>query len=124
MKLSPYHQVLLGLILLILADNHASQAQRREEVIKDWIRTIREAPKGHSMSPSWTSKARPRVIGTGELPLQNEVSAPSADNYPIRPKFTSNNPFSNSGFRTKRYPGNLICKSWATILQKWAANCN
>ena len=28
-------------------------AGRRDDVINDWIRRIREAPKGHSMSPSW-----------------------------------------------------------------------
>ena len=44
---------------------------------QEWIRTIREAPKGHSMSPSWTSKSRPRVIGVGALPLQNEADVSS-----------------------------------------------
>ena len=48
-------------------------SNRREDVINDWIRRIREAPKGHSMSPSWSSKSRIPVIGVGELPLQNEA---------------------------------------------------
>ena len=29
------------------------------------------------MSPSWTSKSRPRVIGVGALPLQNEADVSS-----------------------------------------------
>ena len=68
---------------------------RRQAVINEWIRTIREAPKGHSMSPSWTSKARPQVIGVGELPLQNEaVPQPQVPNRLFR-----------QTQRLKRYPG-------------------
>ena len=69
---------------------------RRQAVINEWIRTIREAPKGHSMSPSWTSKARPQVIGVGELPLQNEA-------VPVQP-IVPNRQFKNAN-RFKRYPG-------------------
>ena len=29
------------------------------------------------MSPSWTSKSKPRVIGVGALPLQNEADVSS-----------------------------------------------
>ena len=29
------------------------------------------------MSPSWTSKSKPRVIGVGALPLQNEADVAS-----------------------------------------------
>ncbi len=54
-----------------------AQSGRREDVINDWIRKIREAPKGHSMSPSWSSKSRIPVIGVGELPLQNEAEVSS-----------------------------------------------
>jgi hypothetical protein len=55
---------------LALASAAAATASRREDVIDDWIRKIREAPKGHSMSPSWSTKSRIPVIGVGELPLQ------------------------------------------------------
>jgi len=49
------------------------QSSRQDEVIDDWVRKIREGPKGHSLSPSWSSKSRIPAIGVGELPLQNEV---------------------------------------------------
>ena len=56
----------------------AQNSNRREAVINEWIRTIREAPKGHSISPSWSSKSRIPVIGVGGLPLQNEGEISSA----------------------------------------------
>ena len=71
---------------------------RRQAVINEWIRTIREAPKGHSMSPSWTSKARPQVIGVGELPLQNEAVPQVPNRLFKQPKQTN---------RLKRYPGKV-----------------
>lgn len=49
------------------------QFNRRDEIIGDWVRRIREGPKGHSMSPSWSSKSRIPAIGVGDLPLQNEA---------------------------------------------------
>ncbi len=58
------------------AASPSSKSLRRQDVINEWIRTIREAPKGHSLSPSWTSKSRPQVIGVAELPLQNEAANP------------------------------------------------
>ena len=77
---------------------------RRQDVINEWIRTIREAPKGHSMSPSWSSKQRPQVIGVGELPLQNEVAGPGGSGPRASQKpslgFKFKNPFSS---RPKRY---------------------
>jgi len=56
------------------------QFNRRDEVIGDWVRRIREGPKGHSMSPSWSSRSRIPVIGVGDLPLQNEADDSS---YPL-----------------------------------------
>ena len=70
------------------------------------------------MSPSWTSKSRPRVIGVGALPLQNEAdvsSYPSGASYPSssqkskKPSFSLKkfkNPFSSlrESIRPKRYP--------------------
>jgi hypothetical protein len=42
------------LCLAALAQSCAGQgSNRREAVIQDWIQKIREAPRGHSMSPSW-----------------------------------------------------------------------
>ena len=82
-------------------------------MINQWIRTIREAPKGHSMSPSWTSKARPQIIGVADLPLQNEA----VQNENSVPNFNSINHFSsnvNAGPpRKKRFPG----KSFLRILR-------
>lgn len=103
MQLSPSFVLLLLVAASALAQRYNNN--RRQEVIQEWIRTIREAPKGHSMSPSWTSKSRPKVIGVGELPLQNEASGPASnvDSSPKSP-FKFRNPF--SGFtRSKRKPG-------------------
>ena len=80
---------------------------RRQAVINEWIRTIREAPKGHSMSPSWTSKARPQVIGVGELPLQNEA-VPVQPQVPNRLFKNSQSPIQSNRF--KRYPGKIFLK--------------
>ena len=82
---------------------------RRQAVINEWIRTIREAPKGHSMSPSWTSKARPQVIGVGELPLQNEA-VPVQPQVPNRLFKNSQSPIQSNRF--KRYPGKIFMEVW------------
>ena len=64
-------KVLWTICLAVLAHNCAGQgSNRREAVIQDWIRKIREAPKGHSMSPSWSTKSRipvkfPYISGVG-----------------------------------------------------------
>ena len=57
--------------------NRRQEFEERQDRINQWIRTIREAPKGHSLSPSWTSKSRPQVIGVANLPLQNEAVQPN-----------------------------------------------
>lgn len=52
-------KVLWTIWLAALAHSCAGQgSNRREAVIQDWIQKIREAPRGHSMSPSWSSKSR------------------------------------------------------------------
>ena len=66
------------------------------------------------MSPSWTRKARPQVIGVGALPLQNEAgnsvsSYPSSSYQKSKPSFSLKkfkNPFSGlrESIRGKRYP--------------------
>ena len=79
-------------------------------MINQWIRTIREAPKGHSLSPSWTSKARPQIIGVADLPLQNEA----VQNENSVPNFNSINQHTftsnvNAGpLRKKRFPGKIF----------------
>ena len=79
-------------------------------MINQWIRTIREAPKGHSLSPSWTSKARPQIIGVADLPLQNEA----VQNENSVPNFNSINQHTftsnvNAGpLRKKRFPGKIL----------------
>merc|ERR1712226_1681572 len=55
------------------------------------------------MSPSWTSKARPQVIGVGELPLQNEA-VPVQPQVPNRFYKNSQSPIQSN--RIKRYPDN------------------
>ena len=115
MQLSP--SVSLILIFGIFANNLApSGSQRisaRQDRIEEWIRTIREAPKGHSLSPSWTSKARPQVIGVGALPLQNEAEAPGPLSPQRAPQSLARQPnpsnfndlkFRSPSTRTKRYP--------------------
>jgi len=117
MKLSPF----IIIFLATVSDYCLSQRiNSRKDRIQEWIRTIREAPKGHSMSPSWTSKSRPRVIGVGALPLQNEAdvssypsgavsSFPSSSQKSKKPSFSLKkfkNPFSGlrESIRGKRYP--------------------
>lgn len=101
----------LVFFLTLLVSVERSQSQRllgnnrRQAVINEWIRTIREAPKGHSMSPSWTSKARPQVIGVGELPLQNEA-VPVQPQVPNRLYKNSQSPIQSNRF--KRYPGKSL----------------
>ena len=66
------------------------------------------------MSPSWTRKARPQVIGVGALPLQNEANSvspyPSSSYQKSKPSFSLKkfkNPFSglrDAALRSKRYP--------------------
>ena len=101
----------------------------RQDRINQWIRTIREAPKGHSLSPSWTSKSRPQVIGVANLPLQNEAVQPkhhhhnqqqhSSNHFHDKqlsvPNFNSisKHKFSNAApaggpLRQKRYPGKIL----------------
>ena len=85
--------ICVGVIFSVIQPSHGhpqftasaasdSSARRRQDVIREWIRTIREAPKGHSMSPSWTSKSRPQIIGVAELPLQNEAVPVSSSAVP------------------------------------------
>ena len=81
---------------------HRKITNRRQEIerqdrINEWIRTIREAPKGHSMSPSWTSKSnRPQVISVSNLPLQNEAVR-------VQPKYQQQNQHSsNRDFHDKQ----------------------
>lgn len=105
----------LVFFLTLLVSVERSQCQRllgnnrRQAVINEWIRTIREAPKGHSMSPSWTSKARPQVIGVGELPLQNEA-VPVQPQVPNRLYKNSQSPIQSNRF--KRYPGKSCVWKW------------
>ena len=73
------------------------------------------------MSPSWTRKARPQVIGVGALPLQNEANSvspyPSSSYQKSKPSFSLKkfkNPFSglrDAALRSKRYPkpGKDLC---------------
>ena len=82
--------------------SHRKITNRRQEIerqdrINEWIRTIREAPKGHSMSPSWTSKSnRPQVISVSNLPLQNEAVR-------VQPKYQQQNQHSsNRDFHDKQ----------------------
>ena len=91
----------------------------RQDRINQWIRTIREAPKGHSLSPSWTSKSRPQVIGVANLPLQNEAVQPNRQHSSNNqfhekkhsvPNFNSIskhkfNAAAGGPLRQKRYPG-------------------
>jgi hypothetical protein len=71
----------LSLVLLTLCNIYQGQRiENRQDVINQWIRTIRESPKGHSLSPSWTTKSRPQVIGVAHLPLQNEAVRPPNNN--------------------------------------------
>ncbi len=30
---------------------------RRQEVIQEWVRKIKQSPRGHSLSPSWSGKS-------------------------------------------------------------------
>jgi len=63
----------------LLVTAAASPAERgeaggRRDAIGEWIRTIREKPRAHSLSPSWNGKSPYEVIGVSALPLQNEVA--------------------------------------------------
>ena len=68
-----FRYILVFFLGLVTSDRFLVYGQRREDVINDWIRRIRQAPKGHSLSPSWSTKSRIPVIGVGRLPLQNEA---------------------------------------------------
>lgn len=69
------------------------QQQRRQEVISDFLQTLKNTPKAHSISPSWNGKSQYQVIPINHLPLQNEanVQSPSA-------VAASNQVVSNGGF--------------------------
>ena len=107
LQLSP---AVLLLLLAILGSINAQpfrnkQPNDRRDVIQKWIRTIQEAPKGHSMSPSWTSRSRPQVIGVGELPLQNEAVTSSRPRRGFKHHQTAVKPPSQ---RYKRYQGMYV----------------
>ena len=61
------------LLLLQLVSSYQLDS-RKIDVINEWIDRIKSAPKGHSMSPSWTSKSIGSIkpLGVSSLPLQNE----------------------------------------------------
>ena len=102
--------------------NRRQEFEERQDRINQWIRTIREAPKGHSLSPSWTSKSRPQVIGVANLPLQNEAVQPNRQHSSNNqfhekkhsvPNFNSIskhkfNAAPGGPLRQKRYPGNIL----------------
>ena len=102
---------LVSVLVVYILCNKITSGQRnnninnRQDVINQWIRTIREAPKGHSLSPSWTSKARPQIIGVANLPLQNEAVQLNSEN--SVPNFNSinNHHNFNAPVRQKRFPG-------------------
>ena len=83
-------------VVLSIAVNLTASLQmdsRRIDLINEWIDRIRSAPKGHSMSPSWTSKSLGSIkpLGVGVLPLQNE----RVDSYPLQ--FSSNHNRNHAG---------------------------
>ncbi len=71
----------VALLLLLPASNvHCQRADRRQDTIDEWIRTIKQSPRAHSLSPSWNGRSPYSVIGVSDLPLQNEVSEEEAAN--------------------------------------------
>ncbi len=61
------------LILLVSLNVCQSQQRRQGSLIDEWIRTIRQSPRAHSLSPSWNGKSPYDVIGVSNLPLQTEI---------------------------------------------------
>ena len=90
---------LISVICLVVVATTVSGLQidsRRIDVINEWIDRIRSAPKGHSMSPSWTSKSLRGIkpLGVASLPLQNE----RVDTFPLRFGGGGNSSNRNVGF--------------------------
>jgi hypothetical protein len=49
-------KVFFGVLVLAVASSiEAGKSSRRDDVISEWLQIIREAPKGRSMSPSWST---------------------------------------------------------------------
>ncbi|XP_059088801.1 uncharacterized protein LOC131884923 [Tigriopus californicus] len=74
---------LIGLVLVQTVRTiriQKRQQQRRQEVISDFLQTLKNTPKAHSLSPSWNGKSQYQVVPINHLPLQNEanVESPSA----------------------------------------------
>ena len=73
-KLSTVYSCLFGITLLVaFSSSQRLHSQRRQDRINEWIKTIKQSPKGHSISPSWNGKSPYDVIGVSALPLQNEA---------------------------------------------------
>ena len=74
-KLGSKCAAVILILCSIIAFVQCQRFNRRQDVINDWIRTIRQSPKAHSISPSWNGKSPYNVIGVSNLPLQNEAGS-------------------------------------------------